>query len=95
MFNPTSRYYQLKNATYTDARGRKIVYKVRRLLPRGATVAAQSAVRVRPADRLDLIAARSVGDPTLFWRLADANDAMDPFDLAEPGAALKTPRPGI
>jgi nucleoid-associated protein YgaU len=36
---------------------------------------------VKQSDRLDLIAARTLGDPLLFWRIADANDAMNPFDL--------------
>jgi nucleoid-associated protein YgaU len=45
----------------------------------------------RASDRLDLIAARTLGDPLLFWRIADANLALDPFDLVEPGRALTVP----
>ena len=41
-----------------------------------------------PGDRLDLITARTLGDPEQFWRICDANDALDPDDLAEPGRRL-------
>ncbi len=33
------------------------------------------------AERLDNIAAKFLGDPELFWRIADANGAMRPEDL--------------
>jgi nucleoid-associated protein YgaU len=92
MFDPTSRYYRLQNSTHTDAKGRQTVYKVRRILPDGDSIASQARMRVQPGDRLDLIAARAVGDPLLFWRVADANNAMDPFDLIQPGATLKLPK---
>lgn len=48
---------------------------------------------VRPGDRLDLVAARLLGDPHAYWRLADAN----PGDLAaleEPGRELDLPGGG-
>ncbi len=32
--------------------------------------------------RLDLIASRYLADPTAFWRLCDANNAMVPDTLA-------------
>ena len=31
--------------------------------------------------RLDTIAASTIGDAQQFWRLCDANDALNPFDL--------------
>ena len=34
-------------------------------------------------DRLDTIAAQLLGDPELFWRIADANGAMRPDELTE------------
>ena len=34
-------------------------------------------------ERLDNIAAQYMGDPTLFWRLCDANNAMRPEELTE------------
>jgi hypothetical protein len=47
-------------------------------------------------DRLDLIAARTLGDSEQFWRVCDANDAMDPHELtAEPGRAVRVPVPRV
>jgi nucleoid-associated protein YgaU len=51
-------------------------------------------VTVNQGDRLDLIAARALGDPELFWRICDANNAMDPLELtAEPGRRLRVAIP--
>ena len=47
-------------------------------------------------DRLDLICARTLGDPEHFWRICDANDAMNPFDLTGSdavGQPLRIPVP--
>jgi hypothetical protein len=47
-------------------------------------------VKVRQEDRLDLIAARILGDPEQFWRVCDANNAMDPLELtARPGRMIR------
>lgn len=81
MFDPTSRYFQLKNLTYTGPDGRVIVYKERRFLPQGKTQPLLVEITVQPSDRMDLIAARTLGQGELFWRVCDANDAMDPFAL--------------
>jgi hypothetical protein len=51
-------------------------------------------VTVIQGDRLDLITARTLGDPEQFWRVCDANDAMNPPDLtAQPGTAVRVPVP--
>ena len=36
---------------------------------------------VADGERLDNIAAQHFGDPELFWRICDANRAMQPDDL--------------
>jgi hypothetical protein len=49
-------------------------------------------VAVGVDDRLDLIAARSLGDPQAFWQVCDANKCLNPFDLtAEVGRVLRIP----
>lgn len=48
--------------------------------------------RVAPGDRLDLLAARYYGDPLAYWRIVDANPALTPDELLEPGRALRIPR---
>jgi len=51
---------------------------------------------VNDPDRLDLIAARTVGAAEQFWRIADANAALNPFDLtAMPGEQVRIPAPSI
>jgi hypothetical protein len=72
------------------------VYWKRRFLPAGDTLPLLVEVTVTEGDRLDLIAARTIGDPEQFWRICDANDALNPFDLAEePGRILRVPIPQI
>ena len=96
MFEHTSRYYDLETATYTAPDGRVVAYKRRRFLPRGEEMPLLAEVTVTRGDRLDLIAARTLGDPEQFWRVCDANDAMHPASLmAEPGRTLRVPVPRV
>jgi len=96
MFDPASRYYNLETAEYVGEEGKKIAYKRRRFLPLGEEMPLLVEVRVAQGDRLDLIAARTLGDPEHFWRICDANDAMNPFDLtSEIGRVLRVPVPQI
>lgn len=44
-------------------------------------------------DRLDLVAAAYLGDPHLYWRIADANPAVPPEQLVEPGTTVDIPGP--
>ena len=83
MFDANSRYDNLENATYTMADGRVIVYKRRRFLPRANAAPILAEVTVQEDDRLDNIAGRTLGDATQFWRIADANEAMNPFALTD------------
>ena len=94
MFEPTSRYHAIPTATHTTPDGRESAYKRRRFLPRGAAMPLLVEVVVGQAERLDLIAARTLGDPEQFWRVCDASDAMNPADLtAEVGSTLRVPVP--
>lgn len=89
MFEPTSRYAGIETATRTAADGRAVVYKRRRFLPQPADMPVLAEVLVAPGDRIDTLAARVLGDPEQFWRLADANGATNPADLAVPGRRLR------
>ena len=96
MFEPTSRYYTLETATYKAQDGRELRYKRRRFLPQGETLPTLVEVTVTDGDRLDLIAARSIANPEQFWRICDAENAMNPPDLtAEPGRTLRVPIPQV
>ena len=97
MFDYKSRYYNLETVKLTLPDGREAVYKRRRFLPKGSAMLLLAEVAVTEGDRLDLITARTLGDPEHFWRVADANNAMNPFDLtAEIGRILRVtvPQPG-
>jgi nucleoid-associated protein YgaU len=45
---------------------------------------------VQAGDRIDLLAYRYLGDPTLWWVICDYNDIFFPLDL-ELGAVLRIP----
>jgi nucleoid-associated protein YgaU len=94
MFDPTSRYFAIPDAQHVTAEGERVIYKRRRLLP-NAPLPTDRSVVVRAGERLDTIAARMLGDPLQFWRIADASNAMNPFDLAEPGTRLDVPTIGF
>ena len=96
MFETTSRYYTVETATFTTPDGRIVAYKRRRFLPQGEDMPLLVEITVVQGDRLDLITARTLGDPEQFWRVCDANSSMNPCDLtAELGSALRIPIPQI
>lgn len=89
MFEQSSRYTNCENAQLILTDGRIINYKKRRFLPQSEKLSILQEVQVMSGDRLDLIAARIVGDPEKFWHICDSNDAMNPMNLAEVGKTLK------
>ena len=94
MFDNTSRYAELETKKMRTPEGPDVAYIRRRFLPRGEIPIARTEVTVTQGDRLDLIAAAGLGDPELFWRICDANDAICPLDLtAEPGRIIRIPSP--
>ena len=96
MFEPTSRYYSIENASRTQPDGRVVAYKRRRFLPRGESLLALAEVNLAQGERLDVLTARVLGDAEQFWRVCDANNAMYPPDLvAQHGQRLKVPVPQI
>ncbi len=82
-FPPPSRYSEIETATIEDADGVVTVYLRRRFLPQPETLALQTVHEVTQGERLDNVTARYLDDPTLFWRIADANRAMRPAELTE------------
>jgi hypothetical protein len=96
MFDYTSRYAAIESATLTTEDGRTVSYVRRRFLPPLDTQQIVAEVTVSDPDRLDLITARTVGAPEQFWRIGDANAALNPFDLtATPGERVRVPAPSI
>ena len=63
-------------------------------MPRTTQADLERIWRVVAGDRLDLIAARMLGDGEHFWQICDANNTMNPFDLTiEVGRTLRVPLP--
>lgn len=93
LFDPTSRYYGIDIAMREEG-GTTIAYIRRRFLPQPDRFQLLQEHVVSEGDRVDTIAARYFGDPTLFWRLCDANNAMRPAELTEsPGRRLRITLP--
>jgi hypothetical protein len=97
----SGRYDGIEVATTTVSDGaqgvREIRYLRRRALPDPGAATVLAVHRVAARDRLDLVAARYLGDATAAWRVADANAALDPDELtatAAEGDLLVVPFPG-
>ena len=91
MFEATSRYYRVGDATVTlklpNGSTRTVSYKRRRLIPDPGSLPALEHMAVQ-GERPDLLANRYFGDPTQFWRLCDANRVIRPAELSELGGRL-------
>lgn len=94
-FPASSRYHAIPTAGYPTGDGTAVTYLTRRFCPRGQSLPLLTRAPVRAGERLDQLTARTLGDPTQFWRVADANDALDPAELMDaPGRVLRVPVPG-
>jgi nucleoid-associated protein YgaU len=92
LFAANSRYQATPTATYAAAGGQPIAYLTRRFAPQPAQLVQVGRYVVKTNDRLDIVAARYLGDPTLFWRICDANGVLRPDDATAPatvGATLR------
>jgi hypothetical protein len=85
----TGRYADVPVLTTTSVDAgetRELRYLGRRKLPDGRETHVLALHVVSAGDRLDLVAASHLGDPLAAWRIADANLALDPFQLTVPDA---------
>ena len=97
-FPPTSRYYGIETTVLESGGGPEGAYQIRylkrRFVPAAERLSLLQEHTVEAGDRLDNITARYLGDPLQFWRVCDANNAMNPFDLcAEVGRRLRITLP--
>lgn len=93
-FGPESRYYGLAVASLTTEAGHQTRYVTRRFIPPVASFALLQRHRVQQGDRVDVLASTLMGDPLAYWRLCDANLALDPDDVtAAPGAFIRITLP--
>ena len=90
--NPNSRYYGNGVEQITLANGTVVAYLSRRIIPQPGIYPQAQNYGVVIGDRLDNLAARYIGDPILYWMIADANSAFSPEELiAEPGKTILIP----
>jgi hypothetical protein len=88
MFSTKSRYYSLPVLKWSPPDSKTpdadaIAYVSRRFLPSGDEFDLLQLHTVREGDRLDNITAQYLDDAEQFWRVADANEAMSPFELTD------------
>ena len=83
-FPPTSRYAGIGVEAWDPGGGRpRVPYLQRRLCPQPDRFALLYEVRVVDGDRRDTLGAIHLGDADVWWRLADANGAVDPRTLTD------------
>jgi hypothetical protein len=83
-----SRYAITALVKYRHPSGEEYELRELREIPRRSSVFAAVPIQ---GDRLDLMAARFYRDSLLFWRIADAADELDPFDIVAPGEPVSIP----
>ena len=90
MFDRNSRYSAQPTYLTRTSDGRTVVAVV---IPGPRTEQSAGEHRRREGDRLDLLAARYLNEPTAFWRLCDLNGASVPAAL-EARPLIAIPRGG-
>jgi hypothetical protein len=83
-FEPQSRYAGLPLALWQGDPGQPPVpYVLRRFMPAPGSLTIIARHAAATLDRPDLLGARYLGDPLLYWRIADANAVIDPNELTD------------
>jgi nucleoid-associated protein YgaU len=90
-YDTSSRYYGLPVVEFKTPGGAVIRYVQRRFIPPAAQFPTLVTHQVQQGDRIDLLAARYLGDPLVYWRIADANLAVSPGDPLVLGDAVRIP----
>jgi hypothetical protein len=94
VFESNSRYAGLPVLYWQGPDGRAIPYVGRRFCPQGGVLPLLVEVTTIQGQRLDQLATQTLGDALQYWRICDANDAMNPAALAGvPGRRLRVPVP--
>lgn len=92
-FPPSSRYHDVPDAAWTAPDGRRHAYLLRRFVPDPDRFVTLQEYRVVQSDRLDRLAAATLGDAVQFWRLTDANGCLHPGELEEVGRRIRLTLP--
>ena len=92
-FAPNSRYRGIPLGRYArDAADPGVRYVLRRFIPPRRDIPIVAEHLVRSGERPDGLAWLTLGDAELYWRVADANAVIDPFELTDTlGARVRIP----
>jgi hypothetical protein len=86
MISRRSRYYRIETAKKVLPDGREVIYLRRRFVPQPGKGPLLAEHVVAQGERLDNITDQYLGDPELFWRLCDDNNALRPAELTDADA---------
>lgn len=92
-FPPESRYAGLPTRTIEGPDGRPFTYVSRRFAPPPEAFATQAYRIVAEGERLDQIAATTIGNPEGFWLHCDANGAIWAEELEAAGKEVRLTLP--
>jgi len=84
----TSRYADILTYVGTDTNGRQLEGLELRPVPQTSGFFYYTPT---DNDRLDLLANEFYHDPRKFWRICDASDQLDPFDVIAPNIPILLP----
>lgn len=94
LFPPSSRYHGVEILKRNAADGREVAYLARRFVPQPERFDTLLEHMVSEGERPDTLAAHYAGDAEQFWRLADANYDLNPFDMtADVGRTIRITLP--
>lgn len=82
-FSEASRYRGVALATVARADGTPQAYVRRRFVPAQRDIPIAAVLAVSGGERPDLLAHRHYGQALLYWRIADGNAVIDPFELTD------------
>jgi hypothetical protein len=88
MIGKNSRYAKVPTRQAIDGQGDRVEALELRA---GAGAGAVFQHTPTEGERLDHLAARYYRDPTAFWRICDASDELDPYDVVIPGRPVPIP----
>jgi hypothetical protein len=71
-----------------------VAFVGRRFIAAASSIGVAARFVVTGSDRPDTVAAKTLGEPLLYWRIADANAALDPSELTDTlGRSIVIPLP--
>jgi hypothetical protein len=92
-FPADSRYHGVPTRTFVAPDGRQVPYLARRFSPPPEAFATMGYRVVADGERLDQIAAETIGNPEAFWLHCDANRAIWAEELERLGIELRLTLP--